>query len=258
MAGQPFREKSVIVTGASSGIGRELALQLAEDGASLALAARRVERLEEVATRCRARGGRALAVPADVTDEDQCRGLVTRTVAEFGGVDMLVNDAGVSPSGRFDELEDLSLVENVMRVNYLGMVYCTYYALPHLVESHGRIVALSSLSAMTGIPKLSAYVASKKAVVGFYDSLRAELQPKGVSVTVIYPSYVDTREPGSEEPPRAGAMSVETCARLIITAAARRQREEVMTFQGKLARWFKLIAPATMDRVASQVIDRYL
>jgi short-subunit dehydrogenase len=258
MAENTFREQAVIVTGASSGIGREIALQLAAEGAWLALVARRQERLEEVAVRCRTRGGRALVVPTDVTDERQCQEMVVRAVDEYGRVDMLVNDAGISPSGRFDELADLAVVEKVMQVNYMGMVYCTYYALPHLKASRGRIVAVSSLSAVTGIPRLGAYVASKKAVVGFFDSLRTELGPQGVSVTVVYPSYVDTRDPGSEEEPPANAMSVETCARLILAAAAHRRREEVMTFQGKLARWFKLIAPATMDRIASQTVDQYL
>jgi NAD(P)-dependent dehydrogenase (short-subunit alcohol dehydrogenase family) len=259
MAENPFYQQVVIVTGASSGIGRQVALQLAAQGAWLALAARRAERLEEVVAHCQAQGGRALAVPTDVTDEQQCRALVARTVEEYGRLDMLVNDAGISPSGRFDELSDLAVVEEVMRVNYLGSVYCTYYALPHLQQTRGRIVALSSLSAVTGMPKLSAYVASKKAMVGFFDSLRAELGPGGVSVTVIYPSYVDTRDSRpADEPAPAGAMSPETCARLILAAAARRKREEVMTAQGKLARWFKLIAPEMMDRIARRTIDQYL
>jgi NAD(P)-dependent dehydrogenase (short-subunit alcohol dehydrogenase family) len=259
MTEHSFREQVVIVTGASSGTGRELALQLAGQGAWLALAARRAARLEEVADRCRERGGRALVVPTDVTDPGQCESMVARTLGDYRRLNMLVNDAGISPSGRFDQLEDLALVERVMRVNYLGSVYCTYYALPHLKQTRGRIVALSSLSAVTGMPRLSAYVASKKAMVGFYDSLRAELAPHGVSVTVVYPSYVDTRDPRpAGEPPLRNAMSVETCASLIVAAAARRKREEVMTFQGKLARWFKLVAPGTMDRMVRRAADQYL
>jgi short-subunit dehydrogenase len=259
MAKDSFREQVVIVTGASSGIGRELALQLADQGAWLALAARRAARLEEVADQCRAQGGRALVVPTDVADQGQCESLVARTLGEYQRVNMLVNDAGISPSGRFDQLTDLALVERVMRVNYLGSVYCTYYALPHLKQTRGRIVALSSLSAVTGMPRLSAYVASKKAMAGFYDSLRAELAPHGVSVTVIYPSYVDTRDPHLKAEPLPGkAMSVGTCASLIIAAAARRKREAIMTRQGKLARWFKLIAPQAMDRMISQTADQYL
>jgi NAD(P)-dependent dehydrogenase (short-subunit alcohol dehydrogenase family) len=259
VAENPFRDQVVIVTGASSGIGRQVALQLAEQEAWLALAARRVVRLEEVAAGCRERGGRALVVPTDVTDEQQCRALVARTMEEYGHLDMLVNDAGISPSGRFDELPGLDVVREVMSANYLGSVYCTYYALPHLRQTRGRIVVLSSLSTVTGMPKLGAYVASKKALIGFFDSLRAELHGSGVSVTIIYPSYVDTRDPRPvDEPPPPGAMSPETCARLILAAAARRKREEVMTMAGKLARWFKLIAPGMMDRITSRTIGRYL
>jgi short-subunit dehydrogenase len=260
MANQIFQEHVVIVTGASSGIGRELALQLANQGAWLALAARRAVLLEEVAAECQARGGRALAVPTDVGDEDQCERMVAWAVDAYGRLDMLVNDAGISPAGMFDQLANMSTVEQAMRVNYLGSVYCTYYALPHLKQARGRVVAVSSLSALTGLPKLSAYIASKKAVAGFFDSLRIEARPHGVSVTVIYPSYVDTH--GSQQHgagrPKGNAMSVDTCARLIISAAARRRREEVMTWQGKLVRWFVLVAPRAVDRIASRAAERYV
>ncbi len=258
MADDTFRAKSVVVTGASSGIGREVALQLAEQGARLVLAARRAERLEEAAAACRSRGGSALAVPTDVTDEGQCESMVARALGEYSRLDMLVNVAGISPSGIFGEY-DLALVEKVMRVNFLGSVYCTYYALPHLKQARGRIVAVSSLSAITGLPRLSAYIASKKAMVGFFESLRTEVQPHGVSVTLIYPNFVATRAALPEDgPPPGDAMSVETCARLIVAAAERRKREVVMTAEGKLARWFKLIAPATLDRIGSRAVDRYL
>jgi short-subunit dehydrogenase len=259
MSKNTFHEHVVIVTGASSGIGRELALQLAGQGAWLALAARRQARLEEVAALCRAQGSRALAVPTDVTDQRQCARLVDQTIDEYGRLDMLINDAGISPSGRFDQPENLTQFEKVMRVNYLGSVYCTFFALPHLKQTRGRIVAVASLSAVTGMPKLSAYVASKTAVVGFFESLRLEVEPFGVSVTVVYPSFVDTRDPQPETQRRdRNAMSAQTCARLIVAAAAHRRREEVMTWQGKLARWFKLVAPGILDHMVGQASDRYL
>ena len=170
-----FRDNVVVVTGASAGIGAELARQLAAGGARLALAARDAARLEEVAAECRARGGRALAVPTDVGEEAQCAALVERAVAEYGRLDTLVNNAGISMWARFDEITDLSIFERVMRVNYLGSVYCTHHALPHLKRSRGRIVGVSSLTGKTGVPTRSGYAASKHAMAGFFDSLRIEL-----------------------------------------------------------------------------------
>lgn len=168
----PFRDNVVVITGASDGIGREMALQLAGQGAWLALAARDAQKLEAVAAECRARGGRALAVPTDVGDQAQCRALVDRTLAEFGRVDTLVNNAGVSMWARFDQVTELAPFETMMRVNYLGSVYCTHAALPHLKRTRGRIVGVSSLTGRAGVPTRSGYAASKHAMAGFFDSLR--------------------------------------------------------------------------------------
>src|SRR5688572_29499062 len=143
-----FKDKSVVITGASSGIGREL------------------------------------AVAADVSDEAACRRVVEAAVEAAGGVDVLVNNAGISMWGRFDELEDLSMVERIMRVNYFGAVYCTRYALPHLKKRGGLLVAISSLTGKFGVPTRTAYSASKHSVQGFFDSLRVELIGSGVDVLV--------------------------------------------------------------------------
>ncbi|MEJ2212098.1 MAG: SDR family oxidoreductase [Anaerolineae bacterium] len=260
MADESLREKVVIVTGASSGIGREVARQLADRGAWLVLAARSREGLEETAEGCWQRGGRAVVVPTDVSVEAQCRALVERAAAEYGRIDALVNDAGISQIARFDELDDLEMLERILRVNYLGSVYCTFYALPYLKESQGRIVGVSSLSGKVGTPGLSAYSASKHAMAGFFDALRTELADQGVSVTMIYPSLVDTaRIEARGEPPGSGmlpgAMPVETCARLIVKAMARRKREVVMTWAGKLALWLRLIAPGLMDAMVRRAVQ---
>jgi len=187
-----FRENVVVITGASSGIGRELAFQLADQGAWLSLAARNAERLESAAAQCRERGGKALVVPTDVSQQGQCRNLIERTVAEYDRIDALINNAGITMWARFDELQDLSLLEWIMQVNYLGSLYCTYYALPYLKQTRGRIVGVSSLTGKTGVPTRSGYAASKHAMVGFFDSLRIELADDGVSVTMIYPGFVAT------------------------------------------------------------------
>lgn len=224
MSPTAFDENIVVLTGASAGIGRELALQMASQGAWLALAARDAQRLEEVAEQCRQRGGRALVVPTDVTSQKACENLIARTVQEYGRIDTLVCNAGISMWARFDELEDLSAFDRMMQINYMGSVYCTQFALPFLKTSRGRIVSISSLAGRTGVPMRSGYVASKHAQTGFFESLRIELQDTGITVTQIYPGFVATeireRAVGSDGQPQGRssiqedkAMTVEECCR---------------------------------------------
>jgi short-subunit dehydrogenase len=182
----------IILTGASEGIGRALALALASAGARVALAARDRGRLESLAQECRARGAEAVAVPTDVSNEQDCEWLVAETVKAFGGVDVLIHNAGVTMWSRFDALQDLSIFETLMRVNYLGPVHLTSQALPHLKQSKGLIVAVASLAGLTGVPERSGYAASKHAMIGFFDSLRIELAGSGVDVSVIAPDFVVT------------------------------------------------------------------
>ena len=191
MAASVFRDNVVIITGASSGIGRELAFQLADQGAWLSLAARGAERLASVASHCRERGGQALIVPTDVSQESLCQALIAQTVQEYGRIDTLINNAGITMWAKFEEIRDLHLFEHMMQVNYLGSVYCTYHALPFLKQTRGRIVGVSSLTGKTGVPTRSGYAATKHAMAGFFDSLRIELADYGVSVTMVYPGFGD-------------------------------------------------------------------
>ena len=265
-AQSPFFENVVVITGASSGIGRALALELAKQGAWLTLAARREDRLQEVANQCEELGAVTLVVPTDVSDEAQCKNLINQTVATYGRLDTLINNAGITMGVHFDQLTNLDMVERIMRVNYLGSVYCTYYALPHLKESKGRIVGVSSLTGKTGVPTRTAYAASKHAMAGFFDSLRIEVAEYNVSVTMIYPGFVQSeiREHALDGSGNAtgrtltdekGIMTAEECAQIIVEAAAKRKREVVMTLTGKLALWIKLIAPGLLDRVARRKIE---
>ena len=176
-----FSEKVVIVTCASSGIGQQLALHLARYGAKLALAARNVQKLEHVARECHQQGAQALVVATDITQQPQCENLIKRTVDEFGCIYTLINNAGVTMCARFDEMQDLTAMEQIIRVNYFGSVYCTYYALPYLKKTNGTIVGIASLTGKTGVPTRSFYAASKHAMAGFFDSLRIELADSGVN-----------------------------------------------------------------------------
>ncbi|MEO7361356.1 MAG: SDR family oxidoreductase [Gemmatimonadaceae bacterium] len=264
-----FASKVVLVTGASSGIGAELARQFAAEGARLVLAARNVEQLNDVALACRAAGGDALVVQTDVTVEASCRAAVEAAVAHYGTLDILVNNAGLRFHGRFDEVTDLAAYDRIMRVNYLGAVYCTSYALPYLKRSRGQIVAIASLQSWTGVPTRSAYCASKHAMMGFFDSIRVELADDGVSVTVIYPSFVysddnarvisaDGLAVGSRAQKRrpGDAMSAVECARLTLNAVAKRKRHVLMTWRAKVGRVLKLISPGLVDKLAQSAVKQ--
>ena len=262
-----MHDNVVVITGASRGIGAELARQLATDGAALALSGRDSTALEAVAAECRARGARATAIAADVAEEAGCRRIVEHAVATYGRIDTLVNNAGATMYLPFREVRDPALFERIMQVNYLGAVYCTYHALPELVKTRGRLVGIASLTGLTGVPTRSGYAASKHAMRGFFDSLRIELADTGVCVTMIYPGFVDTGirhsalgrdgRPAPVDPVDAGdVMTVEECARQSLAAIAGRRRELVMTARGKVAMWAKLLAPSLVDRMARRVIER--
>jgi NAD(P)-dependent dehydrogenase (short-subunit alcohol dehydrogenase family) len=254
----------VVITGGSDGIGAEIARQLAArdgTGVALVLGARDQEKLDQVAGQCTALGAQALALRSDVSDRAQCRRLIEAAVERFGRIDVLVNNAGRSAHALFEEVPDLGWYEELMRINLWGSVWCTQAALPHLKASRGRIVAVSSLAGLVGVPGRTAYSASKFAMTGFFEALRAELKRAGVSVTTAYPGVVDTRiryrgfnalgqEMGSSGLREDGAMSVEECARLIIGGMVARKREVVMTAKGKAGRFLKLLAPGMVENMA--------
>ncbi|HUH04845.1 MAG TPA: SDR family oxidoreductase, partial [Kofleriaceae bacterium] len=248
-------------------IGRALAERLAAGGARLTLAARNLEQLEEVAEACRVLGGQAIACATDVTDANACGRMVDLAVEAFGGIDVLVNNAGIGMTARFDQVTDLTIFERLMQVNYLGAVYCTWHALPHLTASGGLICAVSSLTGKTGVPTRSGYAASKHAMQGFFDSLRVELRNTGVDVLVVSPGFVATdiraRVLGPDGAPLGasardesrGTMSVDTCVDGIIGAMRKRRRELVMTAPGKVGLVLKLMAPGLVDRLAARAVD---
>jgi short-subunit dehydrogenase len=261
-----YSGKVVLVTGASSGIGRALCLALAPQRPRLVLAARDAVSLEEVATQCRAAGAEALVVPTDVTSTEGCRRLIGRAVEVFGAVDVLVNNAGASMMARFDEIEDLSVFGRLMDVNYLGSVYPTHYALPHLKKSRGQIVVMASLAGLTGVPTRTGYAASKHAVFGFFDSLRIELEGTGVDVTIVAPYFVlseihrrstgaDGRPLGHSPMQEDKIMTAEACAVLTVAGMEARQRLVITNWRGgRLSRLVRVFAPSLVDRLARKAV----
>lgn len=255
--------KTIVLTGASAGIGRSLSISLAQQGANLALAARNQEALAETVAACTKQGGTAITVPTDVTQPESCQQLIKEAISAFGQIDILINNAGISMLTRFDEVTDLSIFEQVMQVNYLGAVYCTHYALPYLKANRGLVVAISSLCGKTAGPTRTGYVASKHAIQGFFDTLRIELKGSGVDVLVVSPGFVATdirqRALGADGEPlgqsprdeNKGNMSVDECVRQIIWAMERRKREHIMTLKGKVTPWAKLLVPELVERIAA-------
>lgn len=262
-----YAAKTIAVTGASQGIGRALCLALAPQRPRLVLAARDTDRLDEVAESCRSLGAEALVVRTDVSIQSDCERVVAEAVTRFGALDVLVPNAGVSMWSRFDEVRDLSIYETLMRVNYLGCVYLAHAALPHLKRTRGQIVAVASLAGLAGVPTRTGYAASKHAVIGFFDSLRIELEGTGVSVTVVAPDFVvseihrrsvgpDGRPLGETPMQEARLMTAEACAAHIVAAMEGRRRLAILSVRGRIGRFVRLVAPGLIDKVAARAVRR--
>ena len=262
-----FSGRVIAITGASEGIGAELARQLSGKGVWLALAARNLEKLEAVAAECRALGAEAVAIRCDVSVESDCRNFIEETVRKYSSLDILVNNAGVSGHARFEEVTDFAWYETMMRVNYMGSLYCTRYAIPHLKNRRGQIVAVSSLAGRVGIPWRTGYSPTKAAQALFFEALRLELQASGVDITIIYPGVVATAirvhgyGPDGQPAGKSGlkedkAMTVQECARRIIAAIHARKRELVMTLQGRIGLWLRLAFPKLVDRMLLRAIKK--
>lgn len=261
-----IKGKVVLLTGASEGIGRALAKVLAREGARLLLTARNQERLQsllqELPAECEAKiHATDLALPLE------CQELVEVCLTRFGRLDIVIHNAGMTMWTRFDELEDLSVLERVMRVNYFGPVYLTKAALPHLKASRGQLVAVASVAGLTGVPTRSGYAASKHALMGFFDSLRIELMDEGVAVTQICPDFVVSQihiraldgqgQPLGKTPMQESRIiSAEACAEMMLPAIANRQRLLITSWRGRLGRWLKLLAPGLIDRLARRAITQ--
>lgn len=260
-----MKDKVVVITGASSGIGAALAQAMGQAGAKVVLAARRVEEMKRVAMTI----PKAVMVVTDVTKDEDCKNLIDITIKEYGRIDILVNNAGISMTTLFEDITDLSLFRKIMDVNYHGSVACTYYALPHLKASKGLIVAVSSLTGKTGVPSRTAYSASKHAMQGFFDSLRVELMETGVDVTVISPGFVQSevryKALGGDAEPRneshideSNVMTAEECAAQMMDAIRERNRDVIIadSLRSQLLPWLRLIAPEQVDKVAYESIKK--
>ena len=255
-----LRNKTVFITGASSGIGRATALRLASLGAQVALSGRNRDALNEVARGVESAGALALASPADVTNADEMRQAIENTVAHFGKLDILIASAGLSMRAYF-EGSSLEAMERVMRVNFFGVLYATHFALPHVKKTRGSLVAISSLTGKRGIPSYGIYGASKFAIQGLYDALRLELMAEGVHVGVVSPAFVDTPLRDNvlgpdgnpwltPPPPPFRIWPVEKCVDRVIRLIVKRKRQTLMPwFTGPLLALDEMLGRVIGDRI---------
>jgi len=255
-----MKDKIVLVTGASSGIGKALAFEFASRGAKLVLAARSVDKLQEVERTLTEQGTEVLSVKTDVSIESDCEKLISAAVAKFGGIDVLINNAGISMRAMFKDC-DLSVLKNLMDVNFWGTVYCTKFAMPHILASKGSVVGVISIAGYVGLPGRTGYSASKYAIRGFLDTLRVENLKTGVHVLVAAPGFTasnvrnvaltaDGSSQGETPRDEAKMMTAEVCAQHIAKAVVKRKSELILTFiEGKFTVWLKKWFPSLLEKL---------
>lgn len=265
MKNLPLQDKVIIVTGASSGIGLASARQFGSEGAKVVMAARSYEKLLELAPSV-GPAERVLCVKCDVTREEDCRALVEATLARFGRIDVLLNNAGISMRAMFRDL-DLVVLRRLMDVNFWGTVYCTKYALPHLLEAKGSVVGIISIAGYSALPARTGYSSSKYAVRGFLDALRIEHLKDGLNVLVFAPGYTASNvrkaaltadgTPQGETPLDEGRlMSAEDCARRLSRAIRRRRSQKILTLLGRATVLLHDLLPRLIDRLTYSFVAR--
>jgi NAD(P)-dependent dehydrogenase (short-subunit alcohol dehydrogenase family) len=254
------RGQTVVITGATSGIGRETARAFARAGANVVVAGRREERLAELVAEIEGRGGVALAVQTDVSDAEQVERLIAGAEQRFGRVDTLVNNAGVGMAARFEE-QSLDDFRRVMEINFWGAVYGCKAVVPRMKAqpSGGLIINVSSILGKRGIPFETAYCASKFALAGFSEALRTEVMADGIDVSTIFPGAVESEfwesvsnQSGLEMPNLLPKFPARELARIIVQDARFPQPEIVMSLDAQAINFFNTLAPGMMDFLLGQ------
>ena len=246
-----WSQKVVLITGASSGIGRALALELGRKGARLGLLARRAETLNEIAKEIESAGGQALVLPADVKDPDAVRDAANKLRACFGRIDVLVANAGVGVTTDVADLQAREVAE-VFQINVIGAVNSVTAVLPEMIEQgSGQLVAISSLAGYRGLPKSAAYCASKAALSSFFESLRVDLHGTGVDVTIIHPGFIKTPLTANRHARMPYLMELDKAIKKIIHAIEGRKKSYAFPWQlATLVRAGMLFPIPLYDRIA--------
>ena len=252
-----FTNKVVAITGGTEGIGKALVEEFLSRGAKVATCSRTIEKLQQLELVCT--GKSLLAIVADVSKEEDCKNFIDKTIQEFGKIDILINNAGISMRALFKDTE-LSTLKRLMDINFWGTVYCTKFALDTILKNKGTIVGVSSVAGYRGLPGRSGYSASKFAVNGWLEALRTELLETGVNVMWVCPGFTksnirnvaldkDAKPQGESPLNESKLMTAEECAQHIIKAIAKRKRTLVLTFTGKETVFMNRFFPALTDKL---------
>ena len=261
-----MKNKVVIITGASSGIGKSCALEFFKKGARLVLVARSESKLIELTDYINNLGGQARYVVGDVSKESDCINMINHTVQSYGEIDVLINNAGISMRALLLDL-DLNDFDKVMKVNFYGTLYCTKYALQYLLKNRGSVVGVSSIAGHKGLPARTAYSASKFAMTGFLEALRIENLKKGLHVLIASPGFtassirekaLNARGSKQDESPRneKKMMSPDLVAQHIVSAVEKRKNSIVLTSQGKLLVFLNKFIPSIVDRLVFNSLSK--
>lgn len=254
-----MKNKVIVITGSSSGIGEACAKVFAANGSKVVLAARNEKRLIQITQELLDNGSEAISIVTDVSVEEDCKKLIEKTINHFGKIDVLINNAGISMRAILNQV-DTSVIRKVMDVNFFGTVYCTKYALPHVLKVQGSVVGVSSIAGYKGLPGRCAYSASKFAMQGFLESLRVENLKNKLHVLIACPGFtssnirnkalnkdglVQSESPRDEQK----MMEPEQVAKYIYKAVKKRQNSLVLTVNGKLTVFLNKLFPKLVDRL---------
>ncbi len=254
-----LENKSVIITGASSGIGEALAYEYARMGARVTLGARQEDKLKDICAQITSQGGQAAYCKCDVVSVEECQALIDKAVETFGGVDILICNAGLSMRALFDDV-DLEVLHKLMDVNFWGCVNCVKSALPYIQKSQGSIVGVSSVAGLHGLPARTGYSASKFAMTGFLETIRIENLKKGVHVMIACPGFTasnvrfsaltaDGTSQGETPRNEDKMMTSQEVAQIIIRDTNKRKRLCLMEFDGRGTHFIKKFFPALLDKM---------
>jgi len=261
-----MKDKVVIITGASSGIGLACVKEFSSRQAKVVMASRNIVKLHEIEKELKKVNKNILSVKTDVTEVEDCHHLVDETLRVFGAIDILINNAGISMRASFDSVQ-LDVLKKLMDVNFWGTVYCTKFALPHLIKNGGSLIGVSSIAGFKGLPGRTGYSASKFAMQGFLETIRIENLRNGLHVMVVAPGFtssnirkaaLDANGSNQNESPRdeEKLMAPETVARAIIRGIRFRRRNMILSWEGKILVLFQRMLPKTIDWLAYREMAR--
>tara|TARA_B100001250_G_C19622958_1_gene710242 strand:- start:83 stop:886 length:804 start_codon:yes stop_codon:yes gene_type:complete len=260
------KNKVVIITGASSGIGEACALEFSKKGANLVLVARSEEKLKAVCDKINSNQSQAFYIVTDVSIESDCKKMIDFAIDKFGSIDILINNAGISMRALFTDV-DLGVFEKLMKINFYGAVYCTKYALPYILKNKGSVIGISSIAGHKGLPGRTAYSASKFALQGFLEALRIENLKKDLHVLIVCPGFtasnirkkalnaignIQSESPRKEQK----MMTAEEVAKNVFSALKKRKNSIVLTKNGRLTVFLNKFFPKWVDSLVFKHMSR--